>query len=122
MDGESGYLLSEALRAVWQTIMRGNEYVDRQAPWKLAKDENRSADLDQTLYSLIRQLLRQTVHLAPFMPTKAEVLWAQLGGSGSVHQQKFETLDSLDPAGWKVTKGEPLFPKEAPGGQRSAAV
>src|SRR5204862_5495994 len=42
--GPRGFLLHEALKAVWQTIARANEYVDRQAPWKLGKDAvNRSA-------------------------------------------------------------------------------
>jgi methionyl-tRNA synthetase len=112
MDGSRGYLLSDALRAVWQTVMRANEYVDRQAPWKLAKDPAASAELDLTLSSLARQLVRQAVYVAPFMPGKSEELWRQLGGPGSVHDQRFDQLEALDPAGWRVSKGEPLFPKE----------
>ncbi len=107
-----GYLLSDALRSVWQTVMRANEYVDRQAPWKLAKDENARSELDETLASLARQLVRQAVYVAPFMPERAENLWRQLGAPGSVHDQRFDKLDSLDPSGWKVNKGSPLFPKE----------
>ena len=38
MDGTRGFLLHEALKSVWQGVARGNEYVDRRAPWKLAKD------------------------------------------------------------------------------------
>jgi methionyl-tRNA synthetase len=114
LDGEQGYLLSEALRSVWQTVMRANEFVDRKAPWKLAKDEASRDELDQTLASLARQLVRQTVHVAPFMPAKAEELWKQLGGPGSVHEQRFDRLYELDPSGWQVHKGAPLFPKEAP--------
>ena len=83
MDGARGYLLSDALRAVWQTVMRANEYVDRQAPWKLAKDPAAGAELDLTLSSLARQLVRQAVHVAPFIPAKSEELWRQLGGPGS---------------------------------------
>ena len=111
MGGARGYLLSEALKATWQTIMRANEYVDRRAPWKLAKNPEAAAELDHTLASLARQLVRQAVYLAPFMPVKSEELWRSLGGPGSVNDQRFDKLDTLDPAGWRVTKGEPLFPK-----------
>jgi len=114
LDGSQGYLLSEALRSVWQTVMRANEYVDRKAPWKLAKNESAADELDATLASLARQLVRQAVHVAPFMPERAEDLWRQLGGNGSVHEQRFDRLDEIDPSGWHVHKGAPLFPKEAP--------
>jgi methionyl-tRNA synthetase len=94
--------------------MRANEYVELKAPWKLAKDEAAADELDETLASLARQLVRQAVYVAPFMPDKAEELWRQLGGKGSVHDQRFDSLDQLDPSGWLVHKGAPLFPKEAP--------
>ena len=114
LGGAQGYLLSEALRAVWQTVMRANEYVDRKAPWKLAKNDAAAPELDATLASLARQLVRQAVHVAPFMPERAEELWRQLGGNGSVHEQRFDRLDETDPSGWRVHKGAPLFPKESP--------
>jgi methionyl-tRNA synthetase len=112
-DAMQGNLLHEALKSLWRTIARANEFVDRQAPWKLAKDPAQAAELDRTLGSLARQLVRQCVHIAPFTPTKAEDLWARLGGPGSVHDQRFDGLASVDPTGWRVTKGAPLFPKEA---------
>ena len=112
MDGSSGYLLHEALKAVWRTVSRANEFVDKQAPWKLAADETQAAELDRTLGSLARQLVRQCVCIAPFMPERAEELWSRLGAPGSVHDQRFEALEGIDPAGWTVTKGLPLFPKD----------
>jgi methionyl-tRNA synthetase len=108
-----GNLLHEALKVLWRTIARANEFVDRQAPWKLAADEAQAAELDRTLGSLARQLVRQCVHIAPFTPGKAEELWSRLGGAGSVHDQRFDALAALDPSGWRVTKGGPLYPKEA---------
>lgn len=112
ISGAQGYLLSEALKSVWETVMRANEYVDRQAPWKLAKDPASAATLDDALASLARQLARQAVYIAPFMPEKSEELWRQLGGPGSVHDQRFDGIERVDPSGWKVTKGPSLFPKE----------
>jgi methionyl-tRNA synthetase len=50
--------------------------------------------------------------VSPFMPQRAQDVWAQLGGPASVHDQRFDSVSSIDPTGWKVTKGAPLFPKE----------
>ena len=109
--GPKGFLLHEALKAVWQTVARGNEYVDRQAPWKLAKDPASRAELDVTLAALVRQLARQALYLFPFMPRKSEELWNSLGAPGSVSSMRFDRLQKLDVTGWKVRKAAPLFPK-----------
>lgn len=114
IDGDRGYLLHEGLQHVWQSVAAGNEYVDRQAPWRLAKDLAQRGELETTLGALVRHLGRHCVLLAPYLPTKAAALWRQLGGPGDVHLQRFASLPSLDATGWRVTKGEPLFPKEAP--------
>ena len=120
MDGARGYLLHEGLKSVWATVARGNEFVDRQAPWKLAKDPAKSGELAGVLSSLVRQLARQAVHIAPFMPLKAQELWSSLGAQGQVADVRFADAGRLDPAGWRVTKGPPLFPKESSGGPGSA--
>ena len=109
--GPRGFLLHDALRAVWQTVSRANEYVDKQAPWKLAKDPASRAALESTLATVVRQLARQAVYLWPFMPMKAEELWRSLGAPGSPGEMRFSELDRLDPTGWKVDKGPSLFPK-----------
>ena len=113
MGGSDGYLLHEGLKAVWSSVARGNEYVDRQAPWKLAKDETRRGELDATMAALVRHLARHCVLLFPFMPGKAAELWQALGGPGALEDQRFDTLRALDASGWRVHKPAPLFPKEA---------
>jgi methionyl-tRNA synthetase len=112
MDGSNGYLLHEALRAVWRGVARGNEYVDRQAPWKLAREPAMRDALDETLSALIRQLARFAVALHPFMPVKSTELWRQLGAPGELATQRFTALMEIDPTGWRVARGAPLFPKE----------
>jgi methionyl-tRNA synthetase len=110
--GPKGFQLHEALRAVWLTVARGNEYVDRQAPWKLAKDPASRAELESTLATLVRQLARQAVYLWPFMPGKSEELWRSLGAPESPGVVRFSGLKKLDPSGWQVLKSGPLFPKK----------
>ena len=41
--------LTPALEEIWQRVRRLNRYVEEQAPWKLAKDEARAAELDRVL-------------------------------------------------------------------------
>ena len=115
MDGTHGFLLHEALQHALACVARGNEYVQSSQPWALAKgtDDRSRRKLDDVLASLVRQLARQAVLLAPFMPDKAQALWAQLGAPGTVHQQRFAALEALDAAGWTVRKGEALFPRES---------
>jgi methionyl-tRNA synthetase len=111
MSGERGFLLQEGLAQVWRTVSRANEYVQSQAPWALAKDPTKRGDLETVLASLVRQLARQAVYVAPFMPVKAQALWAQIGGEGEVTAQRFAHVEALDVTGWKVAKGEGLFPR-----------
>ncbi len=117
VDGTNGYLLHEALRVVMRMVARSNEFVQAAAPWKVAKDPSKSADLDAILASLSRQIARQCIMLAPFMPEKAQEAWRQLGGAGRVADQQISTLANLDTRGWTVSRGTSLFPKPvtAPG-------
>jgi methionyl-tRNA synthetase len=108
------HLLHQGLDAVFRNVDRGNEYVAFQAPWKLARDPENAAQLDETLATLARKLAIQTVLLAPFMPAKAQEVWEQLGAPGAVADQRLPALHALDPSGWTVTKSAPLFPREAP--------
>jgi methionyl-tRNA synthetase len=114
VEAMNDFLLHDALKAVLHNVAGANEYVDRQAPWKLAKDPEAAVTLDETLATLARKLAIQTVLLAPFMPAKAQSVWEQLGAPGAVSDQRLGTLVTLDPTGWKVTKGAPLFPRELP--------
>lgn len=108
------FLLHDALRAVMHNVSGANEYVDRQAPWKLARDPASESELDETLATLARKLASQAVLLAPFMPGKAQSVWEQLGAPGALDRYKLADLGSLNPGGWTVSKGKPLFPREMP--------
>jgi methionyl-tRNA synthetase len=116
IDGSHGYLLHEALGHLMACAYRGNEYVQTTQPWALAKrgDAEGERALDEALAAVIRLLARQAIGLSPFMPEKAQQLWSQLGGPGAVEDQRFNAIELLDVGGWRVTKGDPLFPKDAP--------
>lgn len=113
-EAMSTLMLHDALKAIWSTIARANEYVDRQAPWKLAKDPALKSELDKTLASLVARIARQAVMLAPFMPTKTDELWSSLGTQrklGPEYPIYLRNLQDINPSGWRVVKSAPLFPK-----------
>ena len=65
------------------TLVSGaNEYITRSAPWALAKAGDDAQSLDVVLAALARCLLRLAVMTSPFMPERAQALWAALGSGG----------------------------------------
>jgi methionyl-tRNA synthetase len=107
-----GYLLDEALEAVFSLVRSANAYVDEIQPWTLAKEERGGAArdaLDAALGALARALGACAAMLAPFMPSKAGELWAALGGDGEAPSlarldQELAGLSSVRP-------GPVLFPR-----------
>jgi methionyl-tRNA synthetase len=99
--------LTQALDDIWQRVRRLNRYVEEQAPWQLAKDPERAADLDRVLHTLAEGLRVVTVLLAPWIPEASAKLLAALGTpdtsleSARLGARAIETVQPL----------EPLFPK-----------
>ncbi len=114
MEGARGYLPHEALAAIYRTTDRANALITQTQPWVIAKDPARTGDLHAVLTALARSLARQAVHLAPFMPTKADAMWATLGGPGTATRTTFGAVNQMTTEGWQVTKGEGLFPRPEP--------
>ena len=73
------FRVSDALEVVWQRIRRLNAFVEEQAPWQLAKDDARAADLDRVLASLIEGVRTVAVFLVPYLPERMGTLLDALG-------------------------------------------
>jgi len=105
-----------AIAAVMSFVRVVNGYVTEQAPWKVAKaadqDPTRSAELDDILYTTADALRATAVLLNPVMPKACVTLWASLGAPAPLAEARVQdaAADHL-PAGAKVTKSEPLFPR-----------
>jgi methionyl-tRNA synthetase len=82
-----------ALERIWQRVRRLNRYVEERAPWQLARDPDRAAELDQTLSSLVEGLRTVNVMLEPYMPDSTAKLRAALGSPGGA----VSTLEQLFP-------------------------
>jgi methionyl-tRNA synthetase len=102
--------LTAALEEIWVRVRRLNRYVDEQAPWQLAKDPDRAADLDRALASLVEGVRVVTVLLHPWIPERAGRLLDALGAPdlGIAGAR----LGAAVPA--RVADIDPLFPKQQP--------
>jgi methionyl-tRNA synthetase len=103
------------LVAIMDYCKQVNGYVTEKAPWVLAKDESRRADLDQVLYATAESLRALAVLLHPVMPQTTETLWESLGATalGSIAEQRIGDVATWGqlPGGVRVTKGAVLFPR-----------
>ncbi|MFN8110888.1 MAG: methionine--tRNA ligase [Thermoleophilia bacterium] len=70
---------TRALDEVWVLVRRLNRLVEERAPWVLAKDPGRAAELDQVLHSLAEGLRAVLVLLWPVMPGSCARGLAALG-------------------------------------------
>jgi hypothetical protein len=101
--------LKGAADAAWRLVSEANGYIVISAPWVLAKQGD-EARLDATLAALARCLVRLAVMTSPFMPTKAQELWAALGQTSTL-EAAWNAAVAPAIAGATVTKPENLFPK-----------
>lgn len=84
---------SDALGAIWNLVSSANVYIEKQAPWSLAK-KGETDKLAVVLSTLVQALKVAADNLTPFMPETAQKILVQLNLGGE-----------------KIAKGDPLFPR-----------
>ncbi len=72
------YHNADACDAVMSLAKRCNKYIDETAPWALAKDESRHAELSKVLYNLLECIRLIGIMLSPVIPDSAKSIEAQL--------------------------------------------
>jgi methionyl-tRNA synthetase len=113
-DAFERYELEEGIEAAWSIIRRANRLVEEQAPWNLAKDPARSADLDRLLGSLAVALQHTALLLYPVMPSKAAQVWETLRLTPGLAEARLPapgTLLAPPPTGVPLGESKPLFPR-----------
>jgi methionyl-tRNA synthetase len=105
--------LASGFGAVWDLIRAANAFIEDRAPWALHK----AGDVDAVARVLgdCLETLRVVALLAsPVIPNAAGELWRRLGLPGRPEDQRLPAAAAwgLLPAGSKVEKGEPLFPRK----------
>ena len=102
----------KALEAIWELVQSTNQYIDKTAPWKLAKKPDEREHLDEVLFHLAAVLKTLGIILYPFMPSKGEEILKQIGlaWSPSVFFPA-AAINWDDLPGRTILKGTSLFPK-----------
>ncbi|MCR8843192.1 methionine--tRNA ligase [Paenibacillus sp. SC116] len=102
---------SVALTALWQFVSRSNKYIDETQPWTLAKDEANRAELASVMNHLAESLRIISTMLQPFLTQTPASIWSQLGiNQEHATWEQLRTFGVI-PAGTKVVKGDPIFPR-----------
>jgi methionyl-tRNA synthetase len=71
--------ITGAIDRIWALVRDLNRHVTDTAPWTLAKDESKAADLDQVLYDLADGLRAVAVALWAYLPESAPKILEALG-------------------------------------------
>ncbi len=105
----------DALQAAWELISDANRLIDYSAPWALAKS-NKEEDkvLLRDVLGVSAQVLKASaILLSPFMPSKMQMIWEQLGHDEpleSVRINPDEVFFAFEP-GQKIKRGPAPFPR-----------
>ncbi|MBO5317952.1 MAG: class I tRNA ligase family protein, partial [Oscillospiraceae bacterium] len=103
------YAFQNALAEVFKVISRANKYIDENAPWVLAKDEEKKPRLAKVLYNLLETVRVCAGLLIPFMPETSEEIARRLGGA-SMAWDTLATFGVL-PCQVATVNGPALFPR-----------
>jgi methionyl-tRNA synthetase len=102
--------ITGGLEAIWHLVRRLNQYVEETAPWQLAKDDARAAELDEVLYNLADGLTAVAVAVEPYLPDSAPRILDALGqvtGDITLERIRAGTAEPAD----GIERVQPLFPR-----------
>jgi len=114
-----------ACRSAVAVVSAVDAYIEKTAPFKLAKDPAKRPEVGAILYHCAEALRVVSVLLWPVIPDACEKVWARMGldykaemdahgGRGRLHE--WADWGGLRP-GARIEKGAALFPRyPAPGG------
>jgi methionyl-tRNA synthetase len=104
---------SRALETIWGLVKLGNQYIDKTAPWVLAKKPEDKPRLDTVLYNAAETLRFLCLFLHPVMPKAAEGIKQQLDLTLNFSKPLLSsdiTWGGTMP-GTEIAKGAALFPR-----------
>jgi len=101
---------SRVLQEIWGLINAANRFVDRKAPWTLAKEPSQAGMLQDVMYDLVETLRIVTLLISPFMPETGEKAASILGLAQGWRRREFLVWGKT-PKGRRIGISEPLFPR-----------
>ena len=104
------FAFNMALEDIWVVVRRANKYIDEKAPWILAKDESKKAELDTVMKNLAETIRIVSVLIYPFMHTTSDEIRKQFGlWYADVRWEDAAEFEMMYQE--KVKRGEALFPR-----------
>ncbi len=100
---------NKALSHIWEFIALVNKYVDKTAPWKLAKQEEQRNRLETVLWTLAESIRVISLLIYPFLPETACEIRKKIGLSTGIGKENTDW--GYTKPGTIVKKGENLFTK-----------
>ncbi len=104
---------NKALIKIWEIVSKLNKYIDINAPWALAKDENKKQRLESVLYTVLDGIRILSLLIFPFMPDTANSIRVQLNTNQDLFKENFNSLKQIRTleSGVKLGKSVQLFPR-----------
>ncbi len=104
--------LAGGFGAVWDLIGATNAYIEDRQPWELNKS-GETMKVAEVLGDCLEALRIVALLSAPVIPRAATELWRRLGLEGAPDEQRLPDAAAWGgmPAGVKLERGEPLFPR-----------
>ena len=103
------YAPQNAIAEIFRVLSRANKYIDENAPWVLAKDENKKPRLAKVLYNLLDTVRICAGLLSPIMPDTAAAVMERIG-AGAYDWDSLGRFGVLS-AETTVVTGAALFPR-----------
>ena len=103
------YSVSSALEKLAELVTEANQFVERNAPWKLAKQPGSEARLDAIFYHLAEVIRLIAIMISPVMPKAAGVILEQLNWPEACALS--EAVWGKLPGGHQLGNPTPVFPR-----------
>jgi methionyl-tRNA synthetase len=91
-EAYESFEFSKALELIWSYIGILDKFIVERAPWKLAKDLDKSGLLDETLATVFEGLREICVLVYPVIPHTSQQIWEQMGMQKPLEQLTWDEV------------------------------
>ncbi len=112
------FALHEAAAAVFRLIDAANLFLQESAPWALAKDAAKAAELDRVLYDAAEAVRIAAILLLPITPRASAETLRRFGLTAPASEVRLERATFGNAGPLTLSAGDPLFPRLEPGGSK----
>lgn len=104
--------LQDALAAIWELFDQVNLYIDRQAPWSLAKLDDK-APLARVVWGVMESLRVAAIMASFAVPELSQKMWDQIGDAAPLSAQRWtDTVWGADRSRtFNTRKVGPIYPR-----------